>query len=130
MPYAAFATPVRYADPLEADSIDDEKILVSRRALARLALVASETATRFERDGIAHDPMAWILAPRRLFGGRAALDASLNLGDCTRAVLLHGLALGLDAAPGEIDELIEDDPDGTAAAFVPKGADRVGTMAV
>ena len=40
-----------------------------------------------------------MLAPRRLFRGAAAIEACLERDDCMRAVLLHGLSIGLDAAP-------------------------------
>ena len=128
---ATFPTTFSYDDPLEDDRPGDIVVSVTRRALARLALVASETGARFEREGIAHDPMAWILAPRSVFGGQAALDASLELNGCTRAVLLHGLSLGLDAAPEDLDELIHgDDPEevmiSTPTAAVSRGC---GTMA-
>jgi len=98
-----------FEDPLEADRVDDPIIVTTRRCLVRLALVAAETASRFEREGIEEDPVAWMLAPRRLFGGRAAVEACLNREDCVRAVLLHGLALDLDAEPEGLDWLMEDD---------------------
>lgn len=100
-----------YEDPLDADAVDDALIVTTRRALLRVALVAAETATRFARDRIDADPMGWMLAPRRLFHGRAALDGCLERDECLRAILLHGLSIGLDADPNEIDAL-SDDVDG------------------
>jgi len=72
-------------------------------------LVATEVAARFERDESDVDPVAWMLAPRRLHAGRAPLDACLELEECTRALLLHGLGLGLDADRATFDEALLDD---------------------
>lgn len=95
-------------DPLDPDSRSDTPLLVTRRRLIRLALVAAETGARFQRDGLDHDPVAWMLAPRELFDGRDGIEGSLALTGCLRAILLHGLAIGLDADPALMDELIED----------------------
>ncbi len=95
-------------DPLDADSPFDDVVITTSRALCRLALVATETGARFQREAEPHDPMAWLLAPRRLFGGSTALDACLQREHFMRALLLHGLSLGLDADPDEIDDLLED----------------------
>lgn len=113
-------------DPLGDDRPGDAVVATTRRGLVRLALVAAETGRRFQRDGIGHDPMAWMLAPRRLFGGEAAVDAALGRDACLRAVLLHGLGLGLDADADKIDALAsEDGPDGgfddDAVAVVAEG---------
>lgn len=96
---------VRYEDPLDPDAMDDALIITTRRSVLRVALVAAETAARFERERLDVDPMAWMLSPRRLFGGRAPIDGCLERDNCLRAVLLHGLSMGLDADPVEIDEL-------------------------
>lgn len=98
-----------FPDPLDDDLANDDCVVLTRRRLVRLALVACETGARFQRDGVRHDPMAWMLAPRRLFGGRAAIDACLELDGCNRAIVLHGLALGLDADAEEIDDLLSDE---------------------
>lgn len=96
-------------DPLDPDSLNDFPVVTTRRRLTRLALVAAETGARFQRDGIGHDPMAWLLAPRLLFDGLDAIEAAADLRHCTRAILLHGLGIGLDADPTVIDELCADD---------------------
>lgn len=93
-------------DPLEPDHSGDEPVVTTRRALCRIALVASETAVRFEREGVPYDPMAWMLAPRRMFDGRAALDACLGVDACVRAVVAHGLSLDLDQDRGTIEGLM------------------------
>ena len=95
-------------DPLDADLPSDEVVTTTRRGMIRVALVATEVATRFQRDGVAHDAMAWMLSPRDLFAGEAAVDACVARDACLRGVLMHGLSLGLDADPREIDELVED----------------------
>jgi len=98
-----------YPDPLDPDEAGDVAVTTTRRGLIRLALAASETAARFEREAISHDPVAWMLAPRRLFGGLSAVDACLDQAACLRTVLLHGLSMGLDAEPHDVDELIDHD---------------------
>lgn len=98
-------------DPLEYDRPEDAVLTISRRALCRVAYVAAETASRFEREGIEIDPMAWMLTPRALFEGATALDACVDRTAFTRAVLLHGLSLGMDASPDAIDALGNDDDD-------------------
>ncbi len=102
---------VTVEDPLEHDRPEDSVLMISRRALCRVAYVAAETASRFEREGIEVDPMAWMLTPRALFDGASALDACVARTDFTRAILLHGLSLGLDASPDAIDALGGDDDD-------------------
>lgn len=94
-----------YDDPLDHDAPGDEYMATTRRELLRLALIATETGARFQREGISHDPMAWLLAPRRLFDGAAAIDACLGRDACMRALLVHGLGLGLDADPGDVDAI-------------------------
>ena len=106
-----------YPDPLDADEAGDEVVRATRRGLTRLALVAAETGARFQREEVGHDPMAWLLAPRRLFDGEAVVDACLDRDACLRAVLLHGLALGLDAEPARIDALIRVDAYGGDDGF-------------
>ena len=101
----------RYDDPLDHDSAEDAPIMTTRRSLVRLALVAAETGSRFAREAVNIDPVAWMLAPRRLFGNRPAIEACLGREECLRAVLLHGLSIGLDADPVELDALAADDGD-------------------
>ena len=101
-----------HADPLSPDAACDRRVDISERGLCRLALVAAETAARFQRDGVTHDPMAWMMAPRNLFGGRPALEACTSLPEFRRALVLHGLSLGLDADPMSIDALIGGYDDG------------------
>lgn len=101
--------PPCYDDPLEDDQPDDLMVTTSRRGLTRLALVAAETGARFHREAISHDAMAWLLAPRELFGGATALEACLEQGHCMRAIVLHSMPLGLDAPPARIDALLADD---------------------
>lgn len=100
-------TQLGYEDPLDDNRADDEVVVTTRRGLIRVALVAAETAARFEREGEMTDPMAWMLAPRALFAGVPAIEACLGRTDCLRGVLLHGLSLGMDALPEEIDELLD-----------------------
>ena len=119
--------PCVFPDPLDEDVRDDDRIVVTRRRLIRLALVAAETGARFQRDGIAHDPMAWMLAPRRAFAGRAPLDACLDLEDCTRALVIHGLGFALDPTVDEIDDLLGDDEDDDGDDVAAMSADAIAS---
>lgn len=83
---------------------------VGRWHLGRIVMLAAETGARFERDGIEADPAAWMVAPRRLFGGSSAVEACREDGPFLRAMLLHGLSAGLDADPELLDALVTDDP--------------------
>jgi hypothetical protein len=96
-------------DPLDADDRGDAPVLTTERRLRRLAIVAADTGARFVRERIDHDPVAWLLAPRALFGGGRALDACQSRTGFLRAALLNGLSLGLDADPGEVDGLAGED---------------------
>ncbi|MGA1799351.1 hypothetical protein VH567_11290 [Sphingomonas sp. 4RDLI-65] len=103
------ALPPFMIDPLDHDEADDGIVVTTTRGLIRLALVAADTAARFEREAVGHDPVAWMIAPRALFGGRSAIEACMAREDCLRAVLLHGLSIGLDADPMTLDALMADD---------------------
>ena len=113
-------------DPLDDDSPRDEKVITTRRAISRVALVATETAARFQREGVPHDPMTWLLAPRALFAGANALDACLDRDACLRGVLLHGLSLGLDADPAAIDALAAEDGEDEGFDMDRAGSDDAG----
>ncbi|WP_174290984.1 hypothetical protein [Sphingomonas bacterium] len=102
------ATPRIYVDPLDDDAPSDDVVVTTRRAISRVALVATETGSRFQREGVSHDPMTWMMAPRALFGGASAMEACLKRDACMRGILLHGLSIGLDADPIEIDALVDE----------------------
>jgi hypothetical protein len=102
-------------DPLDQDSPFDDVVITTSRALCRLALIATETGARFQREAEPHDPMAWLLSPRHMFAGSTALEACLEREHFMRALLLHGLSLGLDADPDEIDGLLDDPVDDRVA---------------
>lgn len=108
-PSSRMNPPRHYEDPLDRDTLDDVMVVTTRRSLLRVALVASETASRFAREQVAIDPMDWMLTPRRLFDGRAAIESCLDRDECLRAVVMHGLSMGMDADPAEIDALADDD---------------------
>jgi hypothetical protein len=96
-------------DPLSPDTSQDAPVMMTDRQLGRLLLVATEVGARFQREGIDYDPLAWMYAPRRLFGGLAPIEAVTNHDDCERAILLHALGIGLDADPILLDSLRTDD---------------------
>lgn len=95
---------------------------VGRIQLGRIVMLAAETGARFERDGIVHDPAAWMVAPRRLFGGSSAVEACLEEGPFLRGMVFHGLSAGLDADPELIDTLISDDAEVDAGGVAEAGA--------
>lgn len=100
------------ADPMAGDEPSDEPVLTTRRRLLRLSILSAEVGARFTREKIDHDPAAWMLTPRAAFGGARPIEACQDLRDFGRAILLHGLGLGLDADPDMLDELLlEDDID-------------------
>lgn len=112
-----------YVDPLAADAPGDELVVTTARERARVALVASEVSRRFALEGVSIEPMVWMTAPRRLFGGRTALEACARLDACKKALVLHNLGLGLDANPDELHDALADDgddlgPDASKAAVV------------
>lgn len=97
--------PVDWAlDPLEDES--GGMLAVRRVALVRIACVAAETGARMQRDGLAEDPVGWMITPLALFEGRAPIEACMEKDACSKAVLLHGLGLGLDADPTAMDRLL------------------------
>ena len=91
-------------DPLEDES--GSMMVVRRVALVRIACVAAETGARMQRDGLAEDPVGWMVSPLALFEGRPPIEACMERSDCSKAILLHGLGLGLDADPATIDRLL------------------------
>lgn len=94
----------RLPDPLMPDDLVDQVAVLTRRQLARIVLVAVECGSRFQRDAIHHDPMAWMFTPRRIFDGASPVDAVMELENCERAIILHGLGM-LDGDIEFIDDL-------------------------
>lgn len=124
---------VDYADPLEFDHPNDAPLSITNRQLSRLLFIAADTAARFERERCPTDPMTWLFSPRHLFGGLAAATACKERSNFVRTIVLHGLSIGFDADPQEIDELLEDDPfdlgissDPPLAVVTPSSADLPG----
>jgi len=100
---------VAYLDPLDPDLPSDPQVTLSHRQLGRLMFIAADTGARFEREDVDADPVGWLFAPRNLFDDRQAVVACQQREPFVRAMVLHGLSLGLDADLGVIDGLIEDD---------------------
>jgi len=107
-------------DPLE-DGVDDEAVILTRREIVRITLVATEVGARFQREGIRTDPMAWLLTPRRLFRGRPPIEACTSRDDCARAVLVHGLGLELDVSAEAMNGLMEPSTAPNSEWIVPAG---------
>lgn len=97
-------------DPLEPDDSDDEVVVTTTRRILRLAISAADVGTRFAREDRTIDPAAWLMAPRRLFDGRTALDACQELTGFHRSIVLHGLRLPLDVTAEDVDDLLAADP--------------------
>ncbi len=83
---------------------------VQRVALVRIACVAAETGARMQRDGLAVDPVDWMVSPLELFNGRPPIEACMERDACSKAILLHGLGLGLDADPSAMDQILTEAP--------------------
>ena len=116
---------ITYVDPLDQDEPNDPTVTMTERQLIRLVFVAAETGARFARERIEMDPAAWLFAGRRLFHGRAAVVACRERDAFVRALLVHGLSIGLDASPEAVDALIADGGDildVDASAIRPKQA--------
>lgn len=115
---ALSSTPATAFHCIEADAAADWPDIsaiertcpVGRMQLGRIVMLAAETGARFERDGILADPAAWMVAPRRLFGGTSAVEACRDERPFLRAMLLHGLSAGLDADPELVDALVAEEP--------------------
>ena len=82
---AAAVTTIPFEDPTRRDLPSDRSIVTTERGLCRMAMVAAEAAARFQREGTDVDPVAWMLAPRLLFGGASALTACLEERNFVRA---------------------------------------------
>jgi hypothetical protein len=95
-------------DPLDPDLLSDAMFPITRRQICRVATVAAEAGARFQREGQLLDPMGWMLAPRTMFHGAAALEACMQLEHFVSAILLHGLSLGTDADPELFAALMQD----------------------
>jgi len=91
-------------DPLQDES--GGMMAVQRVSLVRIACVAAETGARMQREGLYVDPVGWMVAPLELFEGRAPIEACMEREACSKAILLHGLGLGLDGDPSFIDRLL------------------------
>jgi hypothetical protein len=99
---------MKFLDPLDADLLSDPPMTLSQRQLGRLVFIAAETGARFEREGVDVDAVGWLFTPRVLFDGRQALVACKEREAFIRAILLHGLSIGFDADPVEMDALLTD----------------------
>lgn len=90
------------------DPLEDERggyLVVDRVDIIRIACVAAETGARFQRDGLAQDPMDWMLTSSSLFGGRPPIDACRRKDACSLAVLVHGLGLPSNIGAGELNSI-------------------------
>ncbi|MEE4213180.1 MAG: hypothetical protein V2I43_28375 [Parvularcula sp.] len=94
-------------DPLEC--VGGGSIEVDRVSIVRIACVAAETGARMQRDGLAMDPLDWMITPVKLFGGLPPIEACMDRDACAKAVLLHGLGLDPASEPDVLEQLINED---------------------
>ncbi|MEE4211264.1 MAG: hypothetical protein V2I43_18600 [Parvularcula sp.] len=94
-------------DPLAKET--GGQLKVDRVAIVRIACVAAETGARMQRDGLAVDPLDWMITPIKLFGGLPPIDACMERNACAKAVLLHGLGLDPASGPDVLEHLIDED---------------------
>lgn len=94
----------RHLAPLALKVLTAEETTIGRTmAAARLGYVAAEFGARFVRGGRDVEPIQWLMSPSRLFDGRTPLHACQKPEGFRRAVVLHGLGLGLDAEPATVE---------------------------
>lgn len=90
----------------EGDDAFSQAIIADRR-LWRVLQVATITTHRFAVEKIAEDPLQWMMTPKRLFSGRRPAEACCEADEYARAILFHGLSIGIDADPNDLDRLLE-----------------------
>lgn len=90
----------------ESNSRIAKALTVDQLSIIRIACAAAETGARLQRDGLAIDPLEWMITPLSMFSGRPAIEAVMDKDACARVFLLHGLGLDLDANPSLLEELI------------------------
>lgn len=91
------------------DPLEDERggyLVIDRVDIVRIACVAVETGARFQRDGLAQDPMDWMLSASDLFGGNPPIEACRRKDACSLAVLVHGLGLPSDIAADALTSIL------------------------
>lgn len=103
----------------QLDPLGDERgdyLVVDRVDIVRIACVAAETGARFQRDGLAQDPMDWMLSASGLFAGRPPIEACRRKDACSLAILVHGLGLPGDITPAALNSLFVENELVTAEA--------------
>lgn len=88
------------------------QLKVDRVSIVRIACVAAETGARMQRDGLAVDPLGWMVGPLELFGGRPPIEACMERDACAKAILLHGLGLDPASGPEVLEGLISFEVEG------------------
>jgi hypothetical protein len=121
-PDADRPSPGEYYDPYLPDRSTDPVVRTTERRLLRLAVLAGDTALRLQREDRNLEAAAWLMTPLELFEGARGIDAAQELMPFARALLLHGLAFGLDADPRTLDDLIagsdsDDEPRAECPAY-------------
>lgn len=105
----------------DLDPMDDDRgdyLVVDRLEVLRIVLVAAEAGARFQRDGLARDPLGWMISPADLFGGRPPIEACRRRDACSLALFVHGLGLPADIGPVALNALVGD------AGLLPPGLEE------
>lgn len=103
-PSAAEVCAAWQLDPLAEDR--GGYVVIDRVDIVRIACVAVETGARFQRDGLAQDPMDWMLSSSSLFGGHPPISACRRKDACSLAILVHGLGLPTDVPPDALTAML------------------------
>lgn len=103
--------PIRFnstsVNPTLRDRAGDQRIVTTRRRIARVATVASARTAReafHGRGGLT--ALDWLTASRHIFGGKAALDAAQDRNDFLKAMALTTTTDDDDAGPADFDAVI------------------------
>ncbi|UYY58012.1 hypothetical protein [Sphingomonas sp. S2-65] len=86
-------------DPLSEDLEGDAEVTMSARQLLRIVMLAAQTGKRFQRLGFTHDPVTWMLAPRRVFDRLAPIEAAQDHELFARGVMFNAVSTELDGDP-------------------------------
>jgi len=87
-------------------NLEGESVSITMLGLVRIVCLAAEAGARFQKEAISIDPLCWMLTPLALLEGRAPIEACVEEYAYEKALLLHGLSLGLDAPPSVLDHLL------------------------
>jgi hypothetical protein len=88
----------------------DRQLTLTARQLARIVIVAAETAERFVREDLDGDPVGWMYSSLRLHEGRRPVEACRTRDGFSAALVLHGIFKVNDSHPEDIQALFRPRP--------------------